>query len=123
MQNYKSDAEMIKSYVDICNRALKLNRNRFPFKQILGAAKQAERGNIVEVEITDGGRETFVFEIRNDLITVKPHGECKNCQCSRKWTVSKSYINDVVNTPDLYISNPARINWEWMFVDSDQTEH
>lgn len=106
----------IKSYVSICNKALSLNKDRFPFKQILGAAKQSEKDKKIEVQIAgDNVIDSYVFSINNDKIVVTPHSECGQCNCDRKWHLEWPYLQDVLKSPESYIKNPAKINWDWIY--------
>lgn len=113
----RSDKEsLIKAYVDVCNRAISLNRDRFPFKQILGAARAAEKGRIIEVRIQEWPkRNSFIFKIENDLILAELHSACGNCKCDRIWAVGEQYLKRVAGNPDPYIANPALIDWSWMY--------
>lgn len=109
-------SDLVYQYADVCNQALLLNRDRFPFKQILGAAQRAEQGSMIEVSIIDiHNAETFVLHLTEKGIVARPHGECVDCTCDRKWGVSKKYLEDVSSNPECYIQNPAYINWEWMY--------
>jgi len=108
--------ELISRYVDVCNAAMHENRDRFPFKQILGAAQTAEHNHPIEVVVTGAlGAERYVFKLEDTGLNVDTHESCKGCPCIRKWITKEEYLRDVtVHAPD-YISNPARLNWEWMF--------
>lgn len=112
----KSAVTLLKNYAAICNKALHANKNRFPFKQILGAASQYESGRMIEVHIKGTpSAENFVMTLKSGRISVTPHGTCTNCACERRWDVSADYLQDVSQNPDPYIENPARIDWDWLF--------
>lgn len=114
--NASDHCDLIEQYVHVCNQALLLNRDRFPFKQILGAARVAEKGCVVEVSIADDPLlESFVFELRGSGIVVRAHGDCPDCDCDREWSVSSTYLKCVANNPQSFIENPAKIDWEWMY--------
>lgn len=107
---------IIQSYIDVCNQALRRNKDRFPFKQILGAAQQAENNKNIEVKIEGASAaNSYVFTIKKDQITARLHGECAECQCDRKWRVSMDYLEKVAQNPTKYIQNPASMNWDWMY--------
>lgn len=111
----KSD-QIIQSYVNICNEALQRNKERFPFKQILGAAQKSEKNKKIEVTVEGGSfNDSFVFTLKDEHITVQPHSACGDCQCERKWRVSREYLEKVAQHPSQYIANPAKINWEWIY--------
>lgn len=108
--------ELLEAYVAICNTALLRNCERFPFKQILEAASNSARGRLVEVEIKDSAaKKKYIFTIENGRIVSKEHDECGECECDDNWLIPQSYINDVVENPDDYINNPARIDWSWLY--------
>jgi len=107
--------------MDVCNQALHLNKDRFPFKQILGAACRAENGNMIELHIIDNQKTelnqaaNYTITINQKEIIAKPHSECGECECIRQWSIEKDYLQQVSDNPQKYINNPAHINWEWMF--------
>lgn len=113
----------------VYNMALHRNARRFPFKQILSAAQKSSSGRIVELQIakqrTDpnacnilqicgGDQESYILEMKDGDIKLKPHGECKNCSCDATWLVSAEYIQDVVENSEIYVSNPAKLDWGWL---------
>ena len=108
--------DLIRQYVYICNEALLKNKDRFPFKQILGAAQRLENGCVVEVNVLGLPlSESFVFRLREEGIDVQPHADCRDCNCDRTWNVSRDYLKEVARNPQNFIKNPAKINWEWMY--------
>jgi len=114
--NQENCDDLIQCYLDVCNRALAMNKDRFPFKQILGAAQDAERDRIIEVDVTDSyPKQSYMMNINGDHIVAKPHGDCDDCQCDRQWSVTRSYLRDVVQNQETYIQNPANIDWRWMY--------
>ena len=111
-----ADDHLIKSYVDVCNQALVMHRNKFPFKQILGAARQADYGKNIEVRLFGSSDERgYILTFEGETIYVRSHGVCKDCKCDRKWHVDKHYLEQVEQNPRAYILNPAKINWEWLY--------
>lgn len=116
MSRADTQAELFSRYVEICNKALEENCHRFPFKQILAAAARAQSRKHVEVLIVDDHPEgSFVIHFDQDRIASQKHTSCNSCDCARQWRVSQSYLEDVVQNPDAYIANPAKIDWEWMY--------
>lgn len=113
MQDIEND-ERIKRYIEVCNQALIKNKNRFPFKQILGAAAKAHGETITKVII---GRHTFEYRLKlsTDKIVISTDtGAAENSQ-TRLWKVESSYLDDVTKNPESYIRNPAKLDWSWMF--------
>ena len=108
--------DLMKRYLEVCNQALTLNKDRFPFKQILGAAQQSEDGKVIEVTILGDLRsESYAMTFDKQGLVAKPHASCDDCKCDRVWSVNQDYLEDVAKDPESYIQNPAKIDWEWMY--------
>ena len=108
--------DLIERYAKICSVALMQNKDRFPFKQILGAVQKVESEKPVEVILSDVmPPETYVFRLRIGGIEVKPHIQCDDCACVRSWNTNLSYLKDVTENAQAYIDNPAKLDWEWMY--------
>lgn len=115
MNNAPDHTKLFEIYLDICNQALEANKERFPFKQILGAARRSEKHKNIEVCILgDRNPISYVIKITDKKITAKPHPFRKDCACERRWHVTRSYLEDVIKNAHQYIENPAKINWEWL---------
>lgn len=111
-ENIRDD--LIHHYVAICNQALESNRDKFPYKQIFSALEKLNAQDPIEVFVADT-LQTYAFYFSNDGVKVFKHDDCDECNCIRKWTTTSRYLNNVVTEPDLYIQNPARLNWDWLY--------
>lgn len=108
---------MIERYVSICNAALFQNAGRFPFKQILEAAEQCSQGRMIEVEVLGlSGADKYVFSLAKGRIHAEKHDCGDACKCDGKWNISREYLESVVQNAPEYIDNPARLNWEWLYI-------
>lgn len=108
--------EVFKRYLTVCNQAIEANKERFPFKQILLAARERNKDRIVEVEVFDTRPlETYALYWGPSGALFKRHENCENCECDAKWRVSLNYLKQVTKNPQLYVSNPAMIDWEWLY--------
>jgi hypothetical protein len=115
MQDNLSNKDLFKKYIEVCNAALAANKNRFPFKQILDAAQKEYNDKKIEVMIVDDHpRPSYIMEMSGHNITSRPHDACQNCNCDGQWSVTRSYLENVLKNPDSYIKNPAKLNWEWL---------
>ena len=107
---------LLARYLDVCHQAIACNRDRFPFKQIWNAVQEAEQGKTIEVTITGGpDLASYAMTLKGHDISVVPHDSCANCQCDRKWSVRKDYLETVIRSPEIYVRNPAKLDWEWMY--------
>ncbi len=108
-------------YISVCNKALEKNADKFPFKQILSSVRARDKGEIIDVEIL-GNDQAAYFRLRIDADKIRAVPVCKNklsgtccggCR-NRQWQTQVSYLLDVIQNEELYINNPALINWEWL---------
>ena len=113
--------QLLDKYLVVCNKALHRNADRFPFKQLLKAA--AEDGDLRQAEVNfldSDVQPEIIFSIHENQIVSRPC-MCQGCgACRPKWTVSQSYLEDVIANPAEYISNPAKIDWEWAYLQKNQ---
>lgn len=117
MSHKESEEDLFSQYLDVCNQALQANKNRFPFKQILKVAQESQNQKTIAVHIIDDQPSIqYAIQLKDNKIDGNPH-DCKHCQCDGKWRVTKSYLQNVINNPQRYIDNPAKINWEWIYDD------
>ncbi len=105
--------ELFGQYLDVCNKALEIGGSRFPYKQMFDAAQRVEVARKVEVKV-GGLEDLYVIQMGDRKITYDRHDLCEDCNCDGKWFIDVSYLTGVVENPDLYIQNPALINWEWV---------
>jgi len=109
----KTVSNLLDKYVRVCNEALFQNKDRFPFKQILGSVRRTEADKMIEVKVENAPDiSDHIFKIHDDQVIVMTHSEC---ECERSWSVSKKYLENVVHNPQTYINNPALIDWDWMY--------
>ena len=111
------DSTLFDRYLEICNQALLLNKDRFPFKQILGAGAKAGQNHLYDVRIENalekGCFSMMLHDGRLQAQAMQDKG-CAGCCCSDKWRVTRQYLEEVVSRPDEYIVNPAKLDWGWM---------
>jgi len=120
MADTQTNSDLFYRYLEICNKALKENRDRFPFKQILGVALHDRLSINIEVCIIDDHpKGAYVMHLQGDKISGTPNTECTTSSYDSQWRVSKTYLEDVIAHPDDYIKNPARIDWDWLHKESD----
>ena len=116
MQDYPSENDLISRYVEICNRALQENKERYPYKQILDAAQNMQKLKNIGVCIVDDKPQTsYVLQLCDNKIKGKPHHTGVDMQYDVKWRVSRTYLENVVKNPEEYVKNPAKIDWEWIY--------
>lgn len=108
--------DLMQRYVSICNAALLKNSARFPFKQILAAAEKNGKGRPVDVAIIDQpDSDHYAITLAEGRIKAeKQKMQINHCD-QAQWRVKQSYLDDVVRNAPVYIENPARLDWEWLY--------
>ncbi len=105
-------------YVDVCNKAITSNAQRFPFREILGAVQKNSEHKKIRIALQD----TAGTEMAGHFLLSMQDGELKARECDMPerdedgtWSLNLDYLKHVQKHPEEYISNPAKINWDWMF--------
>jgi len=117
--------QLFLDYIAVCNKALEANKDKFPFSQILAAAKIQPDFVPTHVRIIDDMVEPhFQLRLTNDHIECQKN--CETCgglcdQNAQKWQVKTSYLKHVIDHADDYIQNPAMLDWEWIKNDEPQS--
>ncbi len=99
----------------VVNRALAANRDHPVFGRVLGLAEghlDGHKANIVVYEDDPAAKEGFFTVKWEDhglrLLTVGkgPH--------DTQWKVSRAYLQSLVDDPETYVDNPARLDLDWL---------
>jgi len=107
------EEDLFHRYVEICNRALELNKDRFPFKQILHTAQNMMDNETVSLAVYDDNpKATYDISINENQIDVIDKN--KTDKSNDVWHINLSYLEKVVGNPEEYIKNPAKIDWDWL---------
>ncbi|MCB1592163.1 MAG: hypothetical protein KDI90_06900 [Alphaproteobacteria bacterium] len=126
VNNRDEDHELFERYLHICNQALCLNADRFPFKQILEAAGgHPAGGKPVEVLIVnDQPEEGICIRYNHEQRVVQSEERHEPTLPKRKWKITRSYLLEVIRNSGEYINNPAKIDWEWLYAlgEADQLQ-
>lgn len=106
---------LFQRYLEICNKALENNKNRFPYKEILKALEGLQEDENIKVCIIDDHPQAeLIMKRHNDSVTAIPCSKKLRALNAKRWNVTKSYLEDVTKNPEMYIENPALINWDWI---------
>lgn len=115
LSNDIENAALFERYLEICNKALENNKKRFPYKEILKALHTMRESDNVEVRIiNDHPQPKIMMKRKDETVEAFPCTDEAEALNAKKWNVSKSYLEDVIRNPDIYIENPALIDWEWI---------
>ena len=107
--------DLVENYLDVYNKALQNNGDRFPFKQILGAVEREGFGKIIEIQLIDAvPPEIHVMAYSKNGLYLLPSNDVRGALSDGIWNVKIDDLKNVVQNPDTYIQNPAKLDWEWV---------
>lgn len=114
----KEYALVFQQYLEICNRAIKQNKNKFPYTEIWGSRLQAkvkakeEAIKIHAVVFDDRPKVSFELQLTEDMkIKIL---DMKEVPPEDAWPFTYQYLKRVVENPKEYIENPAKLEWGWL---------
>lgn len=110
-----SDYEKVfQQYLEICNRAIEQNKHKFPYTEIWGARLNAlkEEMKIEAVVYDDRPKIAYMLRLTQDMkIEIV---ERKVIPPEEAWPFTYQYLRRVVDNPQDYIENPAKLEWGWL---------
>jgi hypothetical protein len=101
-------------YLDVCNRAIEKNKDKFPYMEIWKARwKKLRSDNILECAVYDD-RPKIIYKLQltEDMkirIIEKTHAVPNDV-----WPFKYSYLKHVVENQQDYIDHPANLDWGWL---------
>lgn len=99
---------LLQGYLSVCYKAMEVNRDRFPYGYILRAC----------VDFEDRVVRVSFIQRQDGYLSVIFGGDE-----GRVWQVHEAYLRKVLECPGEYISNPARLDWEWVGLDFTASDH
>ena len=106
--------QVFQKYLEICNRAIELNKNKFPYTEIWGARLKAleDEIKIQAVVFDDRPKISYLLRLTKDMkIEI---AEKKELPPEDAWPFTYQYLKRVVDHPQEYLENPARLEWGWL---------
>jgi len=109
---------LVEDYVDICNRAMAENMDRFLFRQAKRLNRKIWDGADFHTVVYDEHPERVVGEytLRFDPDTARLRVlESGDHDAAFSWRVPLDYLNDVVNErPQWYLAHPIMLDGVWI---------
>ncbi len=117
MQNIKDVKEyeqVFQKYLEICNHAIEQNKDKFPYTEIWGARFKALKteATLNAIVYDDRPKVEFMLRLTRDMkieIVKK-----KDIKSEDEWPFTYQYLKRVVDNPQEYIENPAKLEWGWL---------
>jgi hypothetical protein len=101
------------SAIDVWNRAICENRDRFPFREVLPKCETALRGRTLGVRVHEGALKRavaqFAIHFHDGLIHLVAEGDPN---ADVVWEVSRDRLEEVVEDPEHYVDHPAKLDWD-----------
>ena len=106
--------QVFQQYLEICNRSIEQNKGKFPYTEIWGARLKdlKEEIKIHAVILDDRPKLAYTLRVNKDM-TIEI-AEKKELPPEDAWPFTYQYLKRVVEHPQEYIENPARLEWGWL---------
>lgn len=106
--------EVFQKYLEICNRSIEQNKNKFPYTEIWGARFKTleDEATLHAIVYDDRPKMEFMLRLTRDMkIEIL---EKKPVSSEDEWPFTYQYLKRVVDNPQEYIENPAKLEWGWL---------
>ena len=113
IKNAEEYERIFQQYLEICNRAIEQNKNKFPYTEIWGARFKTLKteATLQAIVYDDRPKAAFMLRLTKDMkieiVEKKPVPE-------DEWPFTYQYLKRVVDNPKEYIDNPAKLEWGWL---------
>jgi len=114
MNDAQEYEEVFQKYLEICNRAIEQNKSKFPYTEIWGARLKAleEEMKVEAIVYDDRPKAAFTLRLTRDMkIEIV---EKRPIKTEDEWPFTYQYLKRVVDNPQDYIDNPAKLEWGWL---------
>lgn len=132
MTRHQTGNSLIRA-LNVINTALVENAERFPWSQIIEAARNRLSGQKLIIAVEDDRsevehRENFLVQLRNDrfclvsedvaLPETSPASDldrvAESTRVKPDWHVTTRYLDDLACRARYYVEHPARIGLDWL---------
>ena len=106
--------KIFQQYLEVCNTAIEKNKGKFPYTEIWGSRlKDLKDGvEINAVVFDDRPKLSYMLRLTNDMkIEI---AQKRDLPPEDAWPFTYQYMKRVVDHPEEYIENPARLEWGWL---------
>ncbi len=110
----KEYEQVFQQYLEICNQAIEKNRDKFPYTEIWGARfkELKDETTLHAIVYDDRPKVAFMLRLTPDMkIEIV---EKKPVPTADEWPFTYQYLKRVVDNPQEYIANPAKLEWGWL---------
>jgi hypothetical protein len=105
---------VFQQYLEICNKAIEKNKNKFPYTEIWGARFKALKEDATLHAIVYDDRPKVAFNLRLTKDMKIEIIDKKALPQEDEWPFTYQHLKRVVDNPQEYIDNPAKLEWGWL---------
>jgi hypothetical protein len=105
---------VFQQYLEVCNRAIEKNKGKFPYTEIWGARLKELKDEVRVHAVVFDDRPKLSYMLRLTPEMKIEIAEKKELPAEDSWPFTYQYLKRVVENPDEYIANPARLEWGWL---------
>jgi hypothetical protein len=114
MEPRLSAIDLAKHYFNICNTALAVRGREFPYSLIIPLMNRLFSGQNVSLRVVDddGAPLEYVTTgfVDGQFTPVRPGVHTPDA----RFTLRRTYLEEVVEHADDYIRHPERLDWNWI---------
>lgn len=104
--------ELFQQFLEVCNQAMDAHKDEFPYKHIWEAAEHLQNSGGMHVTVYDdepkGDYQLRIQDKHLEMTNDNAHEDTAG------WRINTSYLREVVENPEEYIKEPARLDWHWL---------
>lgn len=106
--------DLVKHYINICNTAL-ATRNANPVVTLVESlVEKAVSGEVINLTVVDDADVPagyYTTRFVDGRFTPVEEGQAK---ADASFTLSRAFLEEVVENSDHYIAHPERLDWSWL---------
>ena len=115
MNDQKDIYDLFTGALDVTNRSLEANRETKFFGTLIGAWDKFLEGHKAGVAVYDENPDQpfdyFTVRYANGKFQLQSRGKSEH---DTEWKVSRRYLQSLVDDPQAYIDNPAKLDIDWL---------
>jgi hypothetical protein len=110
------DNALFAQALHVMNRALDRHREDFPYKQILEGFEKFFDGKtfVAALYKSDASSPYAHFTVRFEEGRFDLVSEGKRGEADLRWSVSRDYLQRIVEDPKPFVEHPEKLDWEWI---------
>lgn len=114
-----STLDLVKHYINICNAALATPDANPLVSLVESVMTKAVSGEVVHLEVVDDAGETlghYTTRFVDGRFTPVEEGvaEEQGEEADKRFTLSRSFLTEVVKDGDHYLAHPEDLDWSWL---------